>query len=739
MHFWHTVRTLFARDDIEAFAMRWPRNMTNESIGEAVETLLARMSLHEKIAQMSGDGGNLVLLKLGIYVLGLKRFPNMYSGYNKRLGIPPLSFTDGPRGIVIGHATCFPAAMTRGASWDPVLEQRIGTAIGLEARASGANYFAGLCVNLLRHPAWGRAQETYGEDSFHLGAMGVALMHGVQSQHVMVCAKHFAVNSIENSRFYLDVDIDAQTLHEVYLPHFKTLVEAGVDSLMSAYNQVNGEYCGHSHVLLQDILREQWKFDGFVSSDWLWGIYETAAPAIAGMDIEMPRGHYYGRRLYKAVKRGEVPEEKIDASAQRILTAKLRWLSHLPDNKIDNSVIACQQHRELARESAEQSMVLLQNNGILPWCEKNLSGKTMAVIGELAAIPCLGDHGSSRVSPPDITTFLDGLRQRAAADIRIVYHDGKDMAQAADIARRADIVLLAAGYQAEDEGENLTSNRKPVDKPKVPRGGDRASLSLHEKQQQLITTVCDANKNTVVALVAGSAVMMNGWQEKPAAILFTGYPGMEGGQALARILFGDVNPSGKLPFTIPANEEQLPAFDRWAPVARYDYFHSYALCDHLQQSPAFSFGFGLSYTTFDISAPQLEQHDFCEEETIRIQVNVKNTGSCKGAEVIQCYIGQINPAIDPSPVKRLCAFEKTWLEAGEQKTITLKIPVKNLARYNTQEKKWNITEGKYKIWIGNSSHSSNRHSTESPVINILPTDTRNNASARHTDDNTPEP
>jgi beta-glucosidase len=169
-------------------------------------------------------------------------------------------------------------------------------------------------------------------------------------------------------------------------------------------------------------------------------------------------------------------------------------------------------------------MVLLQNNGILPWCEKNLSGKTMAVIGELAAIPCLGDHGSSRVSPPDITTFLDGLRQRAAADIRIVYHDGKDMAQAADIARRADIVLLAAGYQAEDEGENLTPNRKPVAKPKVPRGGDRASLSLHEEQQQLITTVCDANKNTVVALVAGSAVMMNGWQEKPAAILLLAIP-----------------------------------------------------------------------------------------------------------------------------------------------------------------------------------------------------------------------
>jgi beta-glucosidase len=708
-----TLRTLFSSVDIESFAAHWQCNLDEDTITREVELLLAKMTLQEKIAQMSGDGGDLVLLKLGIYVLGLKRFPNMYSGYNERLGIPPLSFTDGPRGIVIGNATCFPAAMTRGASFDPALEQRVGEAIGREARASGANYFAGLCVNLLRHPAWGRAQETYGEDSFHLGAMGVALMRGVQSQHVMVCAKHFAVNSIENSRFYLDVQIDEETLHEIYLPHFKTLVDAGLDSLMSAYNQLNGEYCGHSHTLLHEILREQWGFNGFVSSDWLWGIYETIKPANAGMDIEMPRGNFYARKLQKAVQRGDVPLEKIDATVRRILTAKLRWLIHLPDKKIDKKIIACRQHRELARESAEQSMVLLQNNGILPWHEKNLSGKTIAVIGELAAMPCLGDHGSSRVSPPEIATFLDGLRQRAAADIRIVYHDGKDMAQAADIAHRADIVLLAAGYHAEDEGENLTSNRKPVAKPKVQRGGDRASLYLLEKQQQLIAAVCGANKNTVVALVAGSAVMMNQWQDKPAAILFTGYPGMEGGHALARILFGDVNPSGKLPFTIPASEEQLPAFDRWAAVARYDYFHGYALCDHLQQAPAFSFGFGLSYTTFFISTPQLNQQHYKPDDTVCITVSIRNTGTCDGAEVVQCYIGQLNPVIQPAPVKRLCAFEKVWLAAGEEKSITLRIPVQQLARYDGQTKQWQCYSGEYHVWAGSVLEGNSK--TQNPA------------------------
>jgi beta-glucosidase len=462
MRWLQAVRSLFARAEIESYAAYWPHQMRTQQIDVAVEKLLQDLSLTEKIAQMSGDGGNFALLKLGIFVFLLKRFPNMYAGKNDRLHIPPLSFTDGPRGVVIGNATCFPAAMTRGASFDTELEQRIGTAIGAEARASGANYFAGLCVNLLRHPAWGRAQETYGEDSHHLGAMGTALMRGVQAQHVMVCAKHFAVNSIENSRFYLDVNIDEKTLHEVYLPHFKTLVENGVDSLMSAYNQINGKYCGHDHHLLHAILREQWQFDGFVSSDWLWGIYETVKPALAGMDIEMPRGHFYAKRLEKAVQRGEVSEETINTSVRRILRKKLHWLSHLPKGKLPQDTIACPQHQQLAQESAEQSIVLLQNNGLLPWSKQQLTGKTIAVIGELVALPCLGDHGSSRVSPPHVVTFLAGLQQYAKDKIRIVYCDGRDIAKAERIASTANTVLLVAGYHAEDEGENLTSNRKPV-------------------------------------------------------------------------------------------------------------------------------------------------------------------------------------------------------------------------------------------------------------------------------------
>lgn len=699
------LKRVFVLHTIDAFRSHWPRYTDEAALEKTVNNLLERMTLREKIAQMSGDGGNAVLVKLGIYVLLLKRFPNMYSGLNRSLAIPPLSFTDGPRGIVIGNATCFPVAMLRGASWDTALERRVGEAIGIEAQATGANYFAGLCVNVLRHPAWGRAQETYGEDSHHLGAMGVALMQGVQSQHVMVCAKHFAVNSIENSRFYLDVTVDETALHDVYLSHFKTLVDAGVDSLMSSYNQLNGEYCGHSHTLLHTILREQWGFKGFVSSDWLWGIYDTAAPANAGMDIEMPRAQFYGKRLWQAVRCGKVPEAAINASVQGILTAKLRWLTSLPNTLADKNSIACAAHCVLAREAAEQSMVLLTNNGILPLSARDLNNKTLAVIGELAHQACLGDHGSSRVSPPYTVSILQGIQQLAGELVHTVFCDGSNRDEAVALARTADVVILVAGYHAEDEGENLTSNRKPVANPKVPRGGDRASLTLSGTDEDLIAAVCAANARTIVTVIAGSAVMMHRWQQLPAAIVWAGYPGMEGGNAVARLLLGDVNPSGKLPFTIPADETQLPAFDCWATTAQYSYFHGYSLLDEQRSTPAFAFGFGLSYTTFTLAVSPLVQVIFSAKDVIAVTVTVRNTGQYAGAEVLQCYAGHTHSAHQPAAIKRLCAFEKVWLAAGEEKAVTLHIPVNELARYNVDTKNMIVESGEYRLWVGVSSRS----------------------------------
>jgi beta-glucosidase len=288
------------------------------------------------------------------------------SGPNKRLGVPAVRFTDGPRGVSLNHSTCFPVSMSRGAAFDAELEERIGDVIGIEGRSQGANHFGGVCINLLRHPGWGRAQETYGEDQFHLGVMGVALTRGVQ-RHIMACAKHYACNSIEESRFFVNVKIDERTLREIYLPHFKKCVDAGVASIMSAYNKVNGHLCGHNEVLLKKILKEDWGFEGFVVSDFLWGVKNTVRAANAGLDIEMPIARFYGRKLKAAVKRGEVPEKNIDDSVLRVLRMKDKFSKVGVPGAYDKSKVACKEHTSLALEAARKGTVLLKNkNAALP-------------------------------------------------------------------------------------------------------------------------------------------------------------------------------------------------------------------------------------------------------------------------------------------------------------------------------------------------------------------------------------
>ncbi|MCB1616901.1 MAG: glycoside hydrolase family 3 C-terminal domain-containing protein, partial [Pseudomonadales bacterium] len=492
------------RKNISPSAYPWQDKITSTNLDEVVDDLMSEMTLREKVAQLSGDEGPFVMIKLGINVMLLGRFPNIYAGNNKRLKIPPISFSDGPRGIVVDSATCFPVAMARAASWDVDLEARVGDAIAQEARAVGANYFGGLCINLLRHPAWGRAQECYGEDPYLMGEMAVALLQSVQNHHVMVCAKHFALNSIENSRFYVDVSADEKTLHEVYLPHFKRCVDAGVASLMSAYNQFRGEYCGHNEYLLQTILREQWGFEGFVTSDWIWGVRDTLKPVRAGMDVEMPYGMYMGGKLYRALKSGEVDIAHVDRNVRRVVRTKLDYVRRRDTQKYEPALLACEKHRQLAQLSAEQSMVLLKNEGLLP-LDKGVVKKVL-VVGELADVANLGDHGSSRVSPPETVTFLQGLRAYSGGRFEVLYCDGSDTGLLDEVAGQCDVILIVAGYRHNDEGENLTSNRKPPpvekqQKPQVAEGGDRSSLSLHQHDIALIHRVSRRHDNVGVVLV----------------------------------------------------------------------------------------------------------------------------------------------------------------------------------------------------------------------------------------------
>jgi beta-glucosidase len=680
---------------------RWPRDAAAQQAERLAQDLVAKMTLDEKIAQMSGDGGIGALIKFVANFFILHRFPIMYSGRNDRLGIPPFGFTDGPRGVILGHATCFPVAAARAASWDRSLQAMVGDAIGKEARASGVNYYGGVCVNLLRHPAWGRAQETYGEDPFLMAEMAVPLIRSVQAHNVMACAKHFAMNSIENSRYRVDVRADDRALREVYLPHFRKCVEAGVASVMSAYNKVRGSYCGHSRFLLTDILRREWGFQGFVTSDWINGIYDGVQAANAGMDVEMPVALQYGKKLKAAVDSGRVSAALIDTMVFRILKTKLFYAGRVDTMEYPESLIACTAHRELAREAAEQGMVLLKNErNTLPFSRTAV--KTLAVIGALADAENTGDHGSSWVRPPDVVTFREGFQNFLGGADRVLCLDGSDTLLAKRAAAVSDAVVLVTGYAFNDEGENIPAKRRTAATSGWGTHGDRPSLSLKDQDLALIRAVAPANPNTAVVLVGGSAITMEEWKGNVPAILMAWYPGMEGGNALARIVFGEANPSGKLPFTIPKYASQLPSFHPLADTATYGMYHGYTLLEKTNEEPAFPFGFGLSYTTFSLSRVRVLTPTIRKTGKVLVEADVANTGSRPGRETVQLYVGFGKSKID-RPKKLLRGFEKVPLDPGETRTVRFSVPAKELAWYNPDRRDWEIETMRYEVFVGTSS------------------------------------
>jgi beta-glucosidase len=583
--------------------------------------------------------------------------------------------------------------MQRGASFDPELERRVGEAIGAEVRALGGNYFGGVCVNLLRHPAGGRAQETYGEDPYHVGQMGAALVQGVQSQNVIACVKHFAMNNQEDTRFKIDVTCDERTLREVYLPHFKACVDAGAGSVMSAYNQVRGEYLSQNHYLLTDILKEEWGFDGFVISDFVFGVHETVAAANAGLDIEMPNTKYFGKRLVAAVRKGQVPEAQIDDAAERIVRTLLRFTEAPDPRAYPRTLVASPEHRALAREVAEKSMVLLKNERqTLPFDPTAV--RTVAVIGELAQEGNIGDHASSQVHPPYVVTPLEGLRRTLGKSVRIRYISGRNVAAARRLAAKADAVMVVVGNRHDDEGEFLS----PV--PFLKVGGDRASLRLKPEDAALIRAVAPVNPRTAVVLIGGSVFVMEEWKDAAPAILHAFYPGMEGGTALANVLFGMVNPGGKLPFTIPTDEAHLPPFDREATHVEYDMYHGYTRLEKAEQTPAFAFGYGLSYTTFQLADPQFA----VAGDQVTASVTVTNTGARDGDEVVQLYIGFEGSAVE-RPKKLLRGFQRLSVPAGESRTVEIACPLASLRWYNLERQAWELERMTYQAYIGTSSRA----------------------------------
>ena len=661
-----------------------------------IDACLQDLSLDEKIFMCSGHG---FLAHRGD---GQGRYCEILypiGGGCERLGIPHLLFNDGPRGIAKGNSTCFPVPMARGASFDTDLEQRVGDAIGRELRAHGGNLFGGVCINLLRHPAWGRAQETYGEDPFLLGEMGAALTRGVQRHNVVATPKHFAANSMENARFHIDVAVDERALREVYLPHFKRCIDAGAGAVMSAYNKVNGHYCGHNHELLTRILKDEWGFDGFVYSDFILGCRSAEALA-AGLDVEAPDTIHFGEKLAAGLRDGSVPEERLDDAVRRILRSLFKVLDPPDPEEYTRDQIACTAHVALAREAAQKSIVLLKNEGALPL--EGESVRRLLVLGDLADRENLGDHGSSRVYPPAVVTPLAGLRAGAPPEIEVIYDPGDDENRVQKLAAMADAVLVIAGYSHADEGEYIPEvSADPLSGPSPAIGGDRVDLGLAADQRALIEVACHANPRTVVVLMAGSAVVVDPWQEAVAGLVLLWYPGMEGGHALADIVFGRVSPSGRLPFSMPSRPEDLPFFDREAFSIRYDLWHGYTWMEHEKIEPAYPFGFGLTYSKIHFEDLRVEAA--ASDEALEVSVDITNAGTRRCDAVAQVYAGPEKRTPD-HPIKRLCAFARVTLEPGQTRRAQLEVQLRDLAYYDVESRCWRL-EGAQRIFAGGSSAS----------------------------------
>lgn len=679
------------------------KGMIAKDIAETVEAVLREATLEEKVAMMSGKGFFKQFSESGNRWGG---HPYRAGGGCERLGVPALYFTDGPRGVARGNSTCFPCSMARGAAFDVDLERRIGEIMGVEARAQNCTLSGAVCMNLLRHPAWGRAQETYGEDPHHLGEMGAALAQGIQTHNVVATVKHFALNSMENARFKVDVIADERTLHEVYLPHFKRALDAGCATVMSAYNKLNGEYCGENRALLTDILRGEWGFDGFVHSDWVFGVHKQYAAA-AGLDVENPEPLVFGDKLVEAVKAGAVEPQAIDQACRRILNVIYRFAAAedpLPVYAPD--LVACEAHRAVALEAAEKSAVLLANDGALPLKKEKV--RKLAVLGRLAAMENTGDFGSSRVRPPYVVTALEGLR-RALAEQAILMGDERDLAAARAAAKEADAVVVVVGYTAREEGEFVPGDislghdagQAKDNGPPQPIGGDRDSLELPPAQVDLIKAAAESGKPVIVVVVAGSAVIMESWLTKANAILQTFYSGMEGGTALAKLLFGDVSPSGKLPFTVAKSAADYPFFDKIAERIDYGYYHGYTLFEREGRAPRFPFGHGLSYTRFAYRALKLRRAG----DNVEVTVSVRNDGKVAAAEIVQIYAGFPSKAAD-RPKKLLKSFARITLAPGETKTIRREIPLKDLSWRDPATHSWKLESGRHTFQVGGSSHTA---------------------------------
>jgi len=611
-----------------------------------------------------------------------------------RLSIPSMKLVDGPRGVgfhsAFRRATAFPTGIALGASWSPELAEEFGVALAEEAKAVGANVILGPAVNICRTPLNGRTFEYFTEDPFLNSRLAVPTISGIQSQNVAACIKHYAANNQEAFRMKTSAEVSERALREIYFPAFEAAVrEADVWSVMAAYNGVNGVAACENRDLLQIRLRDEFGFSGFVVSDW-FATRRTAAGSscmAAGLNLEMPgKGDKYrATNLAREFAEGAFTEEQVNLC----LTPLLRVLLRTTVSTDDNRAINTREHQKLARRMAEQSIALLKNSGGLLPLQKSV--KHIAVVGHRAkrrnCLPIFG--GSAGVWPPYEITPFKGIREALPRGCKLV----RDPAS-------ADVAVVIAG-----NGHRLGGDSELK---------DRADMKLPAAQEKLIRDTAAVNPNTIVVLVSGSPVEMD-WASDVQAIVAAWYPGMEGGRAIADVLFGQVNPSGKLPVTFPrqladcpahANRKRYPG-DGETVYYQEDIFVGYRHFDRAPTDVLFPFGHGLSYTSFSYSDLSMPLCWHAGEE-LQVSMTLKNSGSMAGAEVVQLYISPRNSNV-PRPVRELKGFHKVFLEPGECTRVSFSLPEQALAYWSTESGSWCVDPGFYDILLGSSSRDLRLH------------------------------
>jgi beta-glucosidase len=685
------------------------------------------MTLEEKVSMLSGSGW-------------------MESAGVPRLGIPTIKMADGPMGIRIWtgssaetsvegvvrtfSSTAFPSGIDIAASWDIALASEEGQVLGREVASVGRDMILGPTVNIQRTPLWGRNSESYGEDPYLAGKIAVAYIQGVQGEGVIPSVKHFVANNQEFERHRIDVEVSERALHEIYYPAFEAAIKEGhVWTVMSSYNKVNGVYAAQSPLLKQE-LYDDFGFNGFVISDW-GSTYSTAATVNAGMDLEMPGGppmqrwiarpsskdagndggYLVAEKVLPLVKDGTIPVANVDNNVGRILTVIFE--SGIFDHPHAGGVaIDTPAQRAVARKAADEGMVLLKNQDqLLPLDVNKL--KSIAVIGPNAAVARVGAGGSGLVYNKDVVSPLAGIKSRAG-DLPVRYALGvalvgeeqaestpadrqKLLDEAVAAARDSDVALVFVGYSPKLETE----------------GKDRSSMDLPEGQDELIRAISAANKKTIVVLNSGASITLTKWIDHVPGVIDAWYGGEEGGNAVADLVFGDVNPSGRLPFTFLRKLEDSPSYKNYPGenlkvnyaegiYVGYRYFDK-----HPDVTPLFPFGYGLSYTTFAYSNLHLPQ-TVSGDGTAAVSVVIKNTGARKGAEVVQMYIADPSATVD-RPLRELKGFERVELAPHESKTVTFQLDRRALSFYSTETHSWVAQPGSFEVFVGSSSRDLSLH------------------------------